>query len=250
MPDPDTTEGRYIEGPEGPTGTVPDTGKVGLYRTRDRSLERTTRAAAPMLLTEEHNPISILSEMFDLVIAANTVLTEAFNFAEIPQTYIDLFRNDPDPKVRMAAGDRLLKYFRDCLVASGAVAKATETFQIRSADGTTAERSVVTRRLMHAFQEEMPNVRRVEPENIPADPNAVSDTDLTPDLLKALGAGEGGDTDKAGEGEGDAPAHPSVAPVDRAADRGGGEDPPRVAGPDDAPNDAAGGAGTGDAVDR
>lgn len=126
------------------------------------SILKRNRSNLPILLKEDQDPITILSQAFDLFAIANAILHEEFDFSELPIALIDIFRNDPDPKVRMQASDRLLRLVKDAMIAHGAVGKVVESAKIRSPDGTTAERSVVTRQIMRSFEEASPNARRVE----------------------------------------------------------------------------------------
>lgn len=122
------------------------------------------RVSVPMLLGPEHNPVLILTQALDLAIAANTILVEEFDFHEIYRDLINIIRNDDDPKTRMAAMRQLHKFIKDSLTVSGKVSKVTLTEKIRSPDGTTAERSVITRSLSRSLE----GMKRVEPEGVRA----------------------------------------------------------------------------------
>ncbi len=157
------------------------------------SILKRNRTNLPILLKEDQDPITILSQAFDLFSIANAILHEEFDFSELPIALIDIFRNDPDPKVRMQASDRLLRLVKDAMIAHGAVGKVVESAKIRSPDGTTAERSVVTRQIMRSFEEASPNVRRVENvaevESKPPPPGIAGQAPSPP---SAEGEGEGG----------------------------------------------------------
>ena len=162
-----TPEEANIEFPDGedPTGVPGGEGDDGPPKRKNKARGSTNplakRSNVPLVLTKDHDPADMLSRMFDLAVAANAMLVEEFEFHELYATYIELFRHDPDPKIRMAAGDRLIKLFKDALVARGVVAQVTDVAKVRSPDGTMAERSVITRHVLRSFEEDA-NARFVE----------------------------------------------------------------------------------------
>lgn len=164
------------------------------------------RPKAPIVTSQSKNPSRELAKMFDMAIAVAALMEEEFEFSELYHTYIDMFRNDPDPKIRMAAGDRIMKMVKDALVAGGAVSKVVESVQIRSPDGTTAERSVINRSIIRSFQEDNSHARP-EPEVIP------------PALIQAVG--EVG-SESVLDPNAPAIADPTLAPVDDPVDRSSG----------------------------
>jgi hypothetical protein len=111
------------------------------------------RAIAPIILSPEQNPNEVLAQIYNMAVLANSILVEQFSFDEVYRDYINIIRNDPDPKNRLAASDRLLKMIREFLINSGALAKVSEIV-IRSPDGTTASRETITRRISRTFEEE------------------------------------------------------------------------------------------------
>lgn len=126
-------------------------------KTPDGIVIERSKTKVPFLLDPSHDPVKLMTKMFDMAIAANAILVEEFDFHEIYAAYIDMFRNDPDPKVRMAASDRLLKQFKDVLTAAGAVSRVTDVARVRSPDGTLAEREVVTHHVLRSFEKDTPH---------------------------------------------------------------------------------------------
>lgn len=179
-----------------------------------------SKPKVPIVTSQSKNPSRELAKMFDMAIAVAALMEDEFEFSELYHTYIDMFRNDPDPKIRMAAGDRIVKMVKDALVAGGAVSKVVESVQIRSPDGTTAERSVINRSIIRSFQEDNSHARP-EPEVIPAalvqavgevgneavlDPNAPAIADPTVAPVDDSFGGSGG----AGDGDGPSGIDPPV----------------------------------------
>lgn len=126
--------------------------------------------SVPQIYTQDQNPINVLTKLFDLNVAASAILEEEFQFKELYTTYIDLFRNDPDPKIRMGAGDRLYKLVKDALIAGGAITKTVDEMQIRSPDGTLAKRSVINRSIIRSFEEDTTNASRSQEALTPPQP--------------------------------------------------------------------------------